>query len=516
MESNSSTWGSRFTTPPQSYWIASTPQPKNPQLKEDTRVDVAIIGGGMVGITTAYLLKKAGVKVAVIEADRILQGTTGHTTAKLTSQHDLIYYKIKKQHGEEKAKQYALANQSAINAVERLILEHKIDCDFHKCPAFVYTQQDNYIEKIQNEVEAALSLGIEASYIEEIPFPFKIKAAVRFDDQARFHPRKFLLPLAETIPGEGSYIFEETRAVDIEEGNPCFVFTNRNKKVSASHVILASHYPFYDRHGLYFARLYPERSYALGIKIKGKYPDGMYITAEDPGRSLRSQELSDGELIIVGGEHHKTGQGEEMPVHYENLRQFADEIFEVEEILYRWSTQDYTSADEIPYVGHLTSKTPNIFVATGFRKWGMTNSIASSILLSDMILKRENPWEAIYNPSRFTASASVKNIVVENANVAKELIKGKLKPVPDDVVIPSGEAKVIDIEGQRVGAYKDEKGKLHLVDTTCTHMGCELRWNGAEKSWDCPCHGSRFTYEGEIVEGPALKTLKTDMKEEGN
>lgn len=514
MDKNGTNWGKGFSTPPQSYWMESTPTTNFPALEEDVKVDVAIVGGGMVGITSAFLLKEEGLKVAIIEADHIVQGTSGHTTAKLTAQHNLIYDKIKNSMGEEKAKLYADANLSAIDFVENLVKKKNIDCDFHRCPAYVYTQQDNYIQKIEDEAKTASQLGIKAFYLNETPLPFPVKAAVRFDNQARFHPRKYLLALANEIPGNGSHIFEQTRALDIEGDHPFSVVTNRGKKVTADKVIIASHFPFYDRTGFYFARIYPERSYAVGVKIKERFPGGMYITAEDPGRSLRTQEYKGGELIIVSGEHHKTGQGEDMANHYKNLINFVSDSFGLEEVLYRWSTQDYTPADEVPYIGNHTSDKPNIYVATGFRKWGMTNSTVSAILIKDLIVKGESPWKQVYDPSRFTPAASAKNFVMENANVAKEFILGKLSALPKRVEVGRGEGTVVEIDGHRIGVYLDEKCTLHLVDTTCTHMYCELQWNSAEKSWDCPCHGSRFTYEGEIIDGPALKPLRHYMHKE--
>lgn len=496
-----------FRNPPQSYWMASTSTTSYPALDEDIKVDVAIVGGGMTGISCAYLLSKEGLKVAVIEADRILQGTTGHTTAKITSQHGLLYNKIKSQMGEEFAKQYADANESAIRMIEKISNDLHIDCDFTPQSAYVFTQQDEYIQKITDEVKTASDLGIKAEYIDQIPFDLPIKAAVRFDHQAQFHPRKYLLALANEIANNGVSLYEQSRAIDIEENSTYVITTKQGKKVMAEKVIIASHYPFYNKPGLYFTRIYCERSYVLAIKAKEKYPGGMYITAEDPGRSLRYQNTENGELILVGGEHHKAGQGKDTVKHYEALADFANATFAVEDIPYRWSTQDCMTLDDIPYVGHFTSNTPNLYIATGYGKWGMTNSTASAMILKDLILHGKSPWEDVYNPSRQTIVASAKNFIVENLNVAKELIEGKIAPLPDDVEIKPGEGKVVQANGQRTGAYRDEQGTLHLVNTTCTHMGCELNWNSAEKSWDCPCHGSRFTYEGNIIEGPAIQPL---------
>lgn len=499
-----------FKKPPQSYWMASTPTTNYPSLSEDIKVDVAIVGGGIVGISTAYLLTKEGLKVAILEADKILQGTTGHTTAKVTSQHGLIYNKIKTQMSEEFAKQYADANEAAIRFIEKLQSELHIDCDFVHQPAFIYTQMDEYVQKISDEVKTASSLGIEAAYVEEIPFNIPIKAAVRFDNQAQFHPRKYLLALAKEIINNKNQIYEQSRVIDIEENNSYILTTKQGNKVTADKVVIASHYPFYNKHGMYFARIYPERSYALAIKAKEKYLGGMYISAEEPGRSLRSQNSDNGELIIVGGEHHKTGQGEDTAKHYEALVDFANDIFTVEDIPYRWSTQDCMTLDDVPYVGHFTSDTPNLYVATGYGKWGMTNSTASAVILKDLIVHGESPYQDVYSPSRHTITAAAKEFIKENLNVAKELLKGKFSLLPDDFEIKPGEGRVINGNGQRIGAYRDEKGALYLVNTTCTHMGCELQWNSAEKSWDCPCHGSRFTYKGDIIEGPAIMPLESD------
>ncbi|MFL0268469.1 FAD-dependent oxidoreductase [Candidatus Clostridium radicumherbarum] len=489
------------------YWLASTQKKDYPALKEDINVDVAIVGGGIVGITSAFLLKAKGLKVAILEANKIMHGATGHTTAKITSQHNLIYNKLITKFGEEKARQYAEANEKAIHFIANLVKEKNIDCDFSWSHAFVYTQSEEYIDKIEKEASAASKLGITASYLNKVPLPFDVKAAIKFDNQARFHPLKYLEVLADEIPGNESHIFEHTKIVDIEEGDTCTLKTNNGKKVKAPKIIIASHFPFYDGLGMYFARMYVEKSYVVAVRLKEKFTEGMFISAEDPGRSLRSQNYEDGEIVLVGGEHHKTGSEKNTNRHYETLATFAKDNFQVEDILYRWSTQDCMTADGVPYVGNLTSKTNNIFVATGFGKWGMTNGTAAASILTDLIIKGNSPWSSVYDPSRFDIIASGAKLVKENLDVAEKLIGGKLAAVPKDVEVNKGEAKVVSINGERIGAFRDENGKLHMVDITCTHLGCELVWNEAEKTWDCPCHGSRFNYDGENVEGPAFNPL---------
>jgi glycine/D-amino acid oxidase-like deaminating enzyme/nitrite reductase/ring-hydroxylating ferredoxin subunit len=497
-----------FNKPPKSFWLDTTSQPNYPTLNEDLKVDVAIIGGGFVGISTAYLLSQLGVKTAVFEANRILQGTTGHTTAKVTSQHGLIYSKISSQMNVELAKQYADANEAASKMIERIASENGIACDYTRESAYVYTLQDENVERIAEEVKTANSLGIKANYIEKIPLDFPIKAAVRFDDQAKFHPRKFLLPLAEIVTRNNCRIYEQSKIVKLEESNEITLITDQGKRIKAERVVIASHYPCLNKPGFYFARIYTDRSYVIAIKAKEKYPGGMYITAEDPSRSLRSQRSDTGELIFVGGEHHKTGQGKDTKLYYEALIEFAKEKFTVEDIPYRWSAQDCMTLDNIPYVGQFTKKSPKIYVATGFGKWGMTNSMASAMLLSDLIIKGNSPFQEVYSPARKTTLASIGTLVSQNANVAKELIESKGSIPTNNIEIKPGEGKVILSDGQKTGAFRDDQGILHIVDTTCTHMGCELQWNSAERSWDCPCHGSRFNYEGDIIEGPAVKPLK--------
>lgn len=492
------------------YWIASTSKTNYPTLNQDLNVDVVIIGGGMVGITSAFLLREKGLRVAILEANSIAHGTSGHTTAKITSQHNLIYDRLRKTMGQDKAAEYAEANETAIYFIANLVKEKNIDCDFGIRPAYVYTQAAEYISKIEAEVEAASSLGIKANYLDKLSLPFDIKAAVCFENQAQFHPLKYLLSLASEIPGDAGYIFEHTKVVDIHPGKNCEVVTSNGFKVTASNVIIASHFPCYDGLGMYFTRIYAEKSYVLGVKIKDYFPKGMYISAENPGRSLRSQIFEDSELILVGGEHHKTGSEKNTNIHYENLEDFAKETFDLQSILFRWSTQDCMTVDGVPYIGRLTPELSNIFVATGFGKWGMTNSTASAMILKDLITIGHNPWESVYNPSRFTIVASSSKFISNSLDVAAKFISGKISIVPSDEEIrkiKNGEAKIVNVDGVKIGTYRDNLGNLHMADITCTHLGCELVWNEAEKSWDCPCHGSRFSFDGDNIEGPAFIPL---------
>lgn len=499
----------RLPGKPVSLWIATTPETNFDALAGGLTVDVAVLGGGITGIVTALLLKKAGRSVALIEAGRVVKSVTGNTTAKITSLHGLIYDHLISQFGQENAQRFADAQQAAIERIASLVKEYSIDCDFARTDAYTYTEDENELELITKEVEAARRLGLPVEYAETSPLPFDIKGAVRFTNQARFHPRKYLLALAGEISGGGSYIFEETRALDIEEEDKgCRVQTTRGM-ISARDVVLATHFPFYD-HGMYFARMHPKRSYVLGCRLRGSTPEGMFITAGSPFHSFRPNPSDDrGQIWMVGGENHKTGEGGDTSERYKRLELYARETFDVESIEYRWSTQDNVTVDKVPYIGKSTPATEHVYVATGFGGWGMTNSHAAAMILTDMIAGHENPWAEVFDPNRIKPVTSAKDFVAENVDVAKRFVADRVN-VPEEegtADVLEGEGRVVELNGERVAVCKLE-GRVHAVSATCTHMGCIVNWNSAERSWDCPCHGSRFNYDGHVIQGPANKSLE--------
>jgi glycine/D-amino acid oxidase-like deaminating enzyme/nitrite reductase/ring-hydroxylating ferredoxin subunit len=494
---------------PEPYWRDSVTLPSFEPLSADITVDVAIVGGGITGITSAYLLSKQGKKVAIIEAGKILNGTTGHTTAKITAQHGLIYDELITSLGEESAKLYYEATHSAMEFIKREIEEHKIDCDLSVEDAYIYTQSPDYILQLKNELKAYEKLGIKGEYVETTMLPFEVNGALIMKNQAQFHPLKYLLQYVQEVTAHGGVIFENTTAIDIENGPSPKVISKNGATVSCQHIIISTKFPFEDKAGFYFARMYADRSYVLAVKTNKEFPGGMYINAEQPTRSIRSTSYNGDKLILIGGDHHKTGQGINTIKHYQAIEKFADETFGIKEIPYRWSAQDLTTTDKVPYIGAITGGNPNIFVATGYRKWGMTNGTVAALMLSDMILGRTSPYEQLYSPQRFHANPDVKNLISTNIDVAKHLIKGKVEIInrhPED--LGNDEGSVVVVNGERAGAYKDPEGHLHIVDTTCTHLGCELEWNNGERTWDCPCHGSRFSIDGVVVDGPAEKPLK--------
>ena len=495
-----------------SYWIDSTPAEPFPGLPAATHVDVAILGGGIVGLTAATLLKEAGRTVAVLEAGRVLEGVTGNTTAKVTSQHGLIYAELQRKFGADGARTYAEANQSALRWIVDESRRRGIDCDLQSMPNYVFTQSDDEVQSIRDEVDAMRELGLAASFVTETDLPFQVLAAVRLEEQAQFHPRKWLLGLAQSIPGDGSLVAEGTRVTGVQQGDPSTIETEAGT-LTATDVIVATHLPILDR-GLFFTKVHPYREYVVAAPIESaRAPQGMYINAEMPNRSVRATPYSDGRhLLIVGGEKHKVGTEVDTDQHYDALREWARLNFHVETFDYHWSTQDNYSVDGVPYIGRLTRGSEHVYVATGFSAWGMTGGTAAAMILSDLITGRDNPWAALFDANRLKPASSATSFLKENVKVAAHWVVDRLTPSGTDPVdLHAGEAAVVQVgqvAGRNVAVCRDAHGGLHAVSAVCTHMGCIVQWNTAEASWDCPCHGSRFDTDGAVLQGPAVDPLE--------
>ncbi|MDP2947658.1 MAG: FAD-dependent oxidoreductase, partial [Nanoarchaeota archaeon] len=350
-------------------------------------------------------------------------------------------------------------------------------------------------------------LFIPISFVEKISLPIKIRAAIKYENQAQFHPLKYLVSLATKIPGDESYIFENTKAINIEEQkNICQVMTEGGT-ISAKYVVVATHFPFYDP-AYYFARMHPSRSYALGIKIKNKFPDAMFINIEGNELTYRNYIDKRKEIIIISGGGHRLGAENEKE-NYRKIENNVKDILFYKKTVYYWSTHDNMTIDRVPYIGKISSKSNNVFVATGFMKWGMTASMVSAMIISDLIENGESRWQDIYNPSRFKPMTSAKSFIKQNLEVAGRYVKGRILP-EEKKILPDKEGGILETNGKKLAVYKDGKGNIHSFNPYCTHMGCLISWNSAEKSWDCPCHGSRFTADGKIINGPALKDLKKE------
>ena len=493
---------------PESFWIDSTAETSFPKMQNVT-VDVAIVGAGITGITAAYLLKKAGKTVALVEGQKIANSASGHTTAKVTSLHQLIYATLIDRHGEDKARLYGESNQAGVEFVASTVEAEGIDCDFQRNDTYSFAEDEKNLDKIQKEYDAAVKLGLPAEFVTETTLPFDIAGAIKFTNQAQFHVRKYLLHLANTIPGDGSYIFEDSRVQTVDEGEPCTVHAN-GTTLQATDVLLTTHLPIVDT-GLFFAKTYPQRSYIIGAKIsEEKAPQGMYIGVGKNYHSIRTTPTEDGGLLLlVGGGGHKVGEKSATEESYQELDRYLHSHFGIDKVDYRWSSQDYESFDKLPYIGKLTPANDHIYVATGYSLWGMSKGTMAGMLLADLVRGIDNPWADLYDSLRatpFVTTESIKN----NLDVGKHWVVDRLKGIEkwstDDV--EPGEGKIITLNGEKVGVYKDEAGKVTAVNATCPHLACIVNWNSAEKSWDCPCHGGRFTCEGKVIQGPAVKDLE--------
>ncbi len=476
----------------ESVWIDSCKLKKREVLNKDIKTNTIIIGAGIAGILIGYMLKQNNIDVVLIDAEEMLSGNTKNTTAKITSQHDLIYDKLISEFGEEKARQYAKANELAIKKYKEIIQKRNIDCDFEEKSAYIYSL--NEVENLKKEVDAANKVGICAEFVEDANLPFKIKGAVKFNNQAQFNPLKFLKDISKDL-----LIYENTRALEIKEN---LVVTNRGN-INAENIVVATHYPIMNTPGYYFMRMHQERSYVIALE-NAQDLNGMYIDVDKNGYSFRNYK----DLLLLGDIGQRTGENEKGGS-YDKLRKIARELYPNSIEKYHWSAQDCMTIDKIPYIGRYSEDTPNVYVATGFNKWGMTTSMVSAMIISDMILGKENDFSEIFSPNRFDLSLSIKNLATDMIETTKNFIAQKIY-IPSSQIehIKNGHAGIVEHNGEKVGVYKDNDGKEFIVSTKCPHLGCQLAWNADELTWDCPCHGSRFDYKGKLIGSPSTKNLE--------
>lgn len=500
-----------FTNEPSSYWLDGPQIPECSAVTESLKTDVVIVGGGIVGIVAAYLLRDSGRQVTVIEGGRYLHGTTGYTTAKLTVQHSLIYDELISTFSEEDARAYYEANRQALDWAKNLVEQNGIECGLETRPAYIYAESFKGEDKIEKEFQAYEKIGIPgASLTKETDLPFPVRIALKLEDQLQFHPVYFLAALMKEAQQAGVTFYENSRAKTVH--SPSQVELVNGHKIDAQQVLVTSHFPFNDFEGLYFSRMRVERSYAMTLRGTFKEDMGMYINAESPTRSIRTVLDASGErLLQVGGEGHVSGRHEESTRNnYATLQQFASSYFGTSEVTHNWSSQDLMPLDHLPYIGKMVTGMPHVYVATGFSKWGMSNGIAAAHLLSDLVMGRANPYEELFSPTRTKLRPKgIGSFIKDNAGVAKELIKGKVtgaEATLDELGLDDG--KLVRVDGQKLAAYKDSNGHVTFVKPACTHMGCDVAFNQAERSWDCPCHGSRFSFRGDVLEGPATEPLE--------
>lgn len=478
---------------------------KRPTLQSNLQREVAIVGGGMAGILIAYHLQKLGKQVVILEADRIGHGITLNTTAKITSQHNLIYHYLEEGFGLEKAREYAEYNEHAISQYESVIKEEHMDCDFERKDAYVYTLQDT--NHLKAEAATASKLGIEAVFTEETALPFPVKGAVKFANQAQFHPLKFIKAIAGKLE-----IYEQT-TVEERKGEHTLIATTEQEdgsikrwKIEAEDIILANHYPFEKLKGLYATRMYQEREDIVVVKAKDALPYGMYIGADNTGNSFRKYK----DYLIVGGKSHRPGvQKVKNPM--EELEAAVRQYYKEAEVCYRMVNQDCMTVDRIPYIGHYTKGLSHVYIATGFNKWGMSGAMVSALILSEMIGKKEEKEDSIFSPQRLPLKGEGTKEEWANhiTTVLHHFTLQKLPIRPENVEeLKPEQGMVIKYHGKHIAVYCDKDGEYHCFSARCPHLGCLLEWNQEEKSWDCPCHGSHFDALGNLVCGPALEEMK--------
>ena len=430
-----------------SIWHETAKMPQFPTLDKDISTDVLIIGGGMAGILCAHKLSKAGADYVLVEANTIGSGITRNTTAKISAQHGLVYHKLIRKLGEGGAQQYLQANLNALEEYRTLCNE--MDCDFQDQDSFIYALDNQ--DLLETEWDALRALGYEAELVRKIPLPFPNAGAVKFPRQAQFHPLKFLACIAS-----GLRIYEHTKVQELAPG----IASTASGVIHAQKILVATHFPFLNKHGNYFLKMYQQRSYCLAL-ANAPIPNGMYLGAQKNSLSFRSY----GDLLILGGGGHRTGK---KGGNWQELEAFAKKYYPQHKILYRWATQDCMSLDGIPYIGQYSARTPDLFVATGFNKWGMTSSMVAANILSDLVLGKENPYASIFLPSR-------------------------------SILLPQ----------LALNAWETATNLLRPSTKRCPHLGCAMKWNPQERSWDCPCHGSRFDENGKLLDNPATNDLNS-------
>lgn len=419
-------------------------------LEGDFKTNTLIIGGGIAGILCSHFLRSAGIDCAVVESNRIFSGVTENTTAKISIQHGLIFHRVLHSFGEEKARLFLKAHQKALTEYEKLF--EKISCDYEKKDSFVYSLTDR--RKIEKEIEALDRLGLKADFLEEVDLPLKIKGAVRIKNQGQFHPLKFAMGISEDL-----LIFENTKVLELKKNK---AVTNRGE-IFFENLIVATHFPIFNKHGLYPLKMFQHRSYVVALEAK-KNVNGIYVDEDEKGLSFRNYK----DFLILGGGAHRTGKS---GGGWRELEAFAEKNFPEAEISYRWAAQDCMTLDGVSYIGQYSKNTPNVYVTTGFNKWGFTSAMVSALLLSDLISGKESPFSSVFSPSR-------------------TMLRPQLA----------------------VNTFESLLGLLTPTVPRCPHLGCALKYNKEEHSWDCSCHGSRFNEEGKLLDSPATADLKKKPK----
>jgi len=491
---------------PSSLWLAAGSRKPRPSFQGGEPVDVAVVGGGIVGAATALALAKAGTEVVLVEARHVADGVTGHSTAKVSALHETQYTQITRSVGREAASAYAELNLEGVAAVAALAYEHNIECSLETAPNYIFSEEDEGARKVEAEAEAAQAAGLEVELTEETDLPFEVKIAARLSGQIAFDSAAFTRALADEAEAAGVRVHEESRVVSVKHGTPCVLRFESGHELEADKVVLATHMPLLDR-GLFFARLRPQASYAVSAPAADA-PLGMYLGIGSSTRSIRSAPRSDGKrAVIVGGEGHKVGQGEGSDA-YPTLSDWLSDRFDAGRIEHRWSAHDLMSPDDLPFIGSLAPFSPRIQIATGFSKWGLAAGVAAAGMLSRELTGDPDPRRETFDPARLNLRSSAPELVKENADVGVRFVSGRLRRGRRSTDLEPGEGRIVAHGLNQVAECCDDAGTIHRLSARCTHLGCIVRWNEGDSTWDCPCHGSRFDADGSVLNGPAAKPLE--------
>lgn len=494
-----------------SVWMETAKVPEQPSLTETLHADVCVVGAGIAGLTTAYLLAKQNKSVVVLEGRTIGGGQTVRTTAHIASALDDRYYEIENTRGKEAAKLVADSFTAAIACVESIVTAENIDCDFERLDGYLFAATLDDAKELDKELEAAQRSGLTG--VEKLAqSPATSGPCLRFPQQAQFDPQKYLAGLADAITRHGGRIYTQTHVSEVKGGSPAQVKTQAEFTVTADALVIATNSPINDRVFTHLKQA-PYQTYVIAAKVPtGAIAKGLYWDTLDPYHYVRLQTMNSNgqsyDLLIVGGEDHKTGQADDADARYAALETWTKERFPmVESIEYRWSGEVMESADGLAYIGQSPDQAENVYIATGDSGMGMTHGTIAGMLLTDLILGRKNPWKDLYNPGRVPVGAAV-DLITEGVNVAAQyadwVTGGEIEDVEQ---LTPGTGAIIRRGLTKVAAYCDDAGELHECSAVCPHLGCIVAWNSAEKSWDCPCHGSRFSATGEVVNAPAITGL---------
>jgi glycine/D-amino acid oxidase-like deaminating enzyme/nitrite reductase/ring-hydroxylating ferredoxin subunit len=490
-----------------SLWHATAPTTPFEPLRQPLHVDVAIVGAGITGVTAALLLTEKGRRVALLEKETLGSGETGNTTAHITEAVDARYHFLRRKYSKEEARLVAQASRASIEQIASLIDRYRIDCHFRRVPAYLYTENRKYVSELKNEASAAKEAGIDAEFVENVPLPFATRGGVLWRNQAQFHPHEYLTALATQAAAAGVKIYENTVVREIRDGQPCEIETDA-ARLTAGSVLMATNVPI-SGFTLVHTKTAPYRTYAMAFPAEADHPDALFWDTADPYHYTRWQETAEGTFIIIGGEDHRVGENEDSERSFATLAEYSQKYFGVRSPRHRWSGQVIEPHGGLALIGG----DGNIYISTGYSGQGMTMGTVGAMLVSDLITGVENPWAELFRPGRVHAHMTTRDFITENLHFPSHLAADRL--TSHDVErgtaadLSAGEAKILEANGRKVAVYRDESGALHSVSPICTHMKCDVAWNLAERTWDCPCHGSRFGPDGKVLNGPAHTPLET-------